>query len=275
MLFDGRNRDADAKRPVAVVNLDDPQSPRVIEAARRGGLAVTGYGAAAAAEVAIRGVHPTPSGLEFDLIDSGTRHSVALGLLGRYNAWNAAAAYGAARALGLEPEVAVAGLEALAGVPGRLERVREGQEFDVVVDYAHTPDALAKALAAVREHARGRLLLVFGCGGDRDRAKRPEMGRVAATAADAAWITNDNPRGEAGEAIAREIAAGDPAARLRVELDRRAAIAGALAEAKSGDALLIAGKGHETTQTVGAQVLPFDDRAVARELLRSRAGAGR
>jgi UDP-N-acetylmuramoyl-L-alanyl-D-glutamate--2,6-diaminopimelate ligase len=155
----------------------------------------------------------------------------------------------------------------VSGVPGRLERVGGSPGFEVVVDYAHTPDALERALAAVREHASGRVLVVFGCGGDRDRTKRPVMGRIAAERADRAWVTNDNPRSEDPRAIADEIVAGAPAGRLDVVLDRREAIAAALAEARRGDLVLIAGKGHETTQTVGDRVLPFDDRAVARELL--------
>jgi len=164
------------------------------------------------------------------------------------------------------------GLETLPGVPGRLERVEAGQPFEVLVDYAHTPDALSRALAAVREHFAGRVLLVFGCGGERDRAKRPLMGRVAAELADRAWVTNDNPRGEDPAAIVSGIVAGAPSAALAIELDRREAIGLALAAARPGDAVLIAGKGHETTQTVGERVLPFDDREVARSWLLARRG---
>src|SRR5262249_33114299 len=161
---------------------------------------------------------------------------------------NAAAAWGAARALGIAREQVRSGLERAPGVPGRLERVDQGQPFELVVDYAHTPDALVSALAAAREDGHGRVLAVFGCGGDRGRAKRPEMGRVAAEAADLAWVTSDNPRSEDPAAIAAEVLAGDRAGRLRLELDRRAAIAAALAAARPGDTVVIAGKGHETTQ---------------------------
>ena len=163
-------------------------------------------------------------------------------------------------------------------VPGRLERIEAGQAFLVVVDYAHTPDALQRALAACREHGRGRVLLVFGCGGDRDRAKRPLMGQAAAAGSDHAWVTNDNPRGEDPETIAAEILAGAPGGALERELDRRVAIAAAVAAARPGDVVLIAGKGHETTQTIGERVMPFDDRDVAREELRviaARAPGGR
>jgi UDP-N-acetylmuramoyl-L-alanyl-D-glutamate--2,6-diaminopimelate ligase len=271
MLFDGRN--GVAGHWVAVVNRDDPAAPAVIDAARRGHGAIVSFGETASADVRIADLAPAPEGLFFHIhVGEGT-HGVRLPLLGRYNAWNAAAAFAAARALHVPAPDIVRGLESVAGVPGRLQRVRAGQPFEVVVDYAHTPDALTRALAAVREHGRGRLLLVFGCGGDRDRGKRPAMGRVAAEGSDVAWVTNDNPRGEDPAAIAAEIVAGAPGQRLRVVLDRRAAIGEALAAARPGDTVLIAGKGHETTQTIGDQVLPFDDRGVARELLSQRENA--
>ena len=190
----------------------------------------------------------------------------------------AAAALAAARALGVDGGSAVRALERFAGVPGRLERVQAGQPFAVVVDYAHTPDALERALAACREHAAGRVLLVFGCGGDRDRGKRPLMGAVAARAADRAWVTNDNPRSEDPAAIADAILAGVPpgtTSRFEVVLDRRGAIGAALAEARPGDVVLVAGKGHETTQTTAGAVVPFDDRLVAGELLRAAPHGGR
>ncbi len=281
MLFDGRNGPT-TKHATAVVNLDDPASARVADAATRGRLALSTYGSgdgegAPALDVRVAGVTPVPGGLELVFLTGfGARpdaerggHAFTLPMLGRHNASNAAAAFAAARALGLPAPAIVLGLQTLAGVPGRLERVDAGQPFEVVVDYAHTPDALALALAACREHVRGRVLLVFGCGGDRDRGKRPLMGRIAGASSDRAWITNDNPRGEDPAAIAAEIAAGS-AQPLPVVLDRRKAIGAALAEARAGDVVLIAGKGHETTQTIGGQVLPFDDRAVAAELLAGR-----
>jgi UDP-N-acetylmuramoyl-L-alanyl-D-glutamate--2,6-diaminopimelate ligase len=268
MLFDGRNGDHDRKPWTAVVNLDDEAAPRVLAAAERGGGARRTFGAAAEAEVRIESVEPRARGIAVRLLErGGTPVALDLPLLGRYNGWNAAGAYAAARALRLEPATIVRGLAATQGVPGRLERVDRGQPFEVVVDYAHTPDALRKALAAAREHATGRLLLVFGCGGDRDRAKRPAMGRVAAEEADEVWVTSDNPRSEDPAAIAREIVTGMEPRGGRVVLDRRAAIAEAIAQASAGDLVLIAGKGHEITQTIGDRVLPFDDRQVAGELL--------
>jgi UDP-N-acetylmuramoyl-L-alanyl-D-glutamate--2,6-diaminopimelate ligase len=160
----------------------------------------------------------------------------------------------------------------VASVPGRNEPVEVGQPFTVLVDYAHTPDGLEQALVAAREVVGdGRVVVVFGCGGDRDRAKRPLMGEVATRLADVAILTSDNPRSEDPAAIIDQVRAGvsRPEAMV-VEPDRRAAIAVALATAEAGDVVIIAGKGHETTQTFGADVLPFDDRAVAAQLLGER-----
>jgi UDP-N-acetylmuramoyl-L-alanyl-D-glutamate--2,6-diaminopimelate ligase len=272
-VFEGRTARRAATRPVAVVNADDPAGVLVCEAALQGAARIVRYGEARHADLRISAVRPRTDGLMVTLADGSRIHTLKLPLLGRYNAWNAAAAFAAARALGVEREPAVLGLSAVLAVPGRLERVQAGQPFDVLVDYAHTPDALRRSLSAVREHVEGRVLLVFGCGGDRDRAKRPLMGRAAAELADRAWVTNDNPRSEDPQAIADAIVSGAPAAGLAVVLDRREAIAAALDEARPGDAVLVAGKGHETTQTVGDRVMPFDDREVARTLLLARPGA--
>jgi len=269
-LFDGRNLDRTRKRSAAVVNVDDPAGAAVIAAARRAGSTILTYGESADADVRIAAADPVPSGLTIRFAHADGESAFVLPMLGRHNAWNAAAAFACVRALGVSAADAARGLARAPGVPGRLERVTAGQDFEVVVDYAHTPDALERALRACRAHTTGRVLLVFGCGGDRDRAKRPLMGAIAARGADRAWVTNDNPRSEDPGAIADQImagAAGAPAGRLIRELDRRAAIAAALAEAGTGELVLIAGKGHETTQTIGEQVLPFDDRQVAREQL--------
>jgi len=277
MLFDGRNGGGRGREWIAGVNADDPASGAVVTAAATGHASSTvRFGAAPGPDLRAHVLATLPHGLRLRLEGALGGRAIArelvLPLLGRFNALNAAGAFVATVATAIASEdQAVRGLEAFAGVPGRLERVEAGQPFGVVVDYAHTPDALERALAACREHAPGRVLCVFGCGGDRDRGKRPRMGAIAAAGADRAWVTNDNPRSEDPAAIAREIAAGAPGAALAVVLDRRAAIAEALAAARAGDIVLIAGKGHETTQTIGAEVLPFDDRAVAREAL----GAGR
>ncbi len=266
MLFDGRN--GDTRKPwTAVVNADDPQGSRVIDAAQRGGGRISTFGSNPAADFRITEVLPVREGIRMALAAQGRPFGLEIPLLGRHNAWNAAASFAAGCALQIEPTEILAGLASIPAVPGRLERVPSGQPFDVVVDYAHTPDALERALLAAREHASGRVLLVFGCGGERDRAKRPLMGRVAAAASDVAWVTNDNPRHEDPEAIAAAILSGAAPGTLRMELDRREAIARAIEEAGPGDLVLIAGKGHESTQTLGSQVMPFDDRVVAGELL--------
>ncbi len=164
----------------------------------------------------------------------------------------------------------LAGLAVTEGVPGRFQAVRAGQPFSVVVDYSHTPDSLENALRAARSVTRGRVLVVFGCGGDRDRGKRPLMGEIGARLADRAFVTSDNPRSEEPLAIIDEIVAGVPAARIgvvTVEPDRRAAIRLALGEARAGDAVVIAGKGHEQGQIIGDRRIPFDDCTVASELL--------
>jgi UDP-N-acetylmuramoyl-L-alanyl-D-glutamate--2,6-diaminopimelate ligase len=177
----------------------------------------------------------------------------------------------AAKLLGIDAEAVVRGVEHVAGVPGRFEAVDEGQAFAVLVDYAHTPEALENVLAEARRLAAGRLVCVFGCGGDRDRAKRPLMGEVVSRLADRAVVTSDNPRSEEPGAIIEEIVAG-MSGEEEVEPDRAAAIARAIEEAAEGDVVLIAGKGHEQGQELRDRTIPFDDREVARDALR-RLGA--
>jgi UDP-N-acetylmuramoyl-L-alanyl-D-glutamate--2,6-diaminopimelate ligase len=191
---------------------------------------------------------------------------------GRFNLLNALAAAVAAEALGLSPTTIAAGLAAAAPVAGRFEAVDAGQPFHVFVDYAHTPDGLEQVLLAAREIAgRGRVLVVFGSGGDRDPTKRGPMGEVAARMADQVVVTSDNPRSEAPSAIIDAVLEGIPdQTHVIVEPDRRAAIDTAIGAARDGDVVIIAGKGHETTQTTGDVVVPFDDRVVARELIEER-----
>jgi UDP-N-acetylmuramoyl-L-alanyl-D-glutamate--2,6-diaminopimelate ligase len=200
----------------------------------------------------------------------GVEERVTLLLAARFNVENALAAATAALALGLPVDAVLRGLAVTEGVPGRFQAVRTGQPFSVVVDYSHTPDSLENALRAARNITQGRVLVVFGCGGDRDRGKRPLMGEIGARLADRAFVTSDNPRSEEPLAIIDEIVAGVPAARagvVTVDPDRRAAIRLALVEARAGDAVVIAGKGHEQGQIIGDRRIPFDDRAVAAELL--------
>jgi UDP-N-acetylmuramoyl-L-alanyl-D-glutamate--2,6-diaminopimelate ligase len=208
---------------------------------------------------------------------------VALPLVGEFNVVNAMVAAECALALGVEPVAVAGGLTTAGAVPGRMEVVAGptlgsadgAAPFTVVVDYAHTPDALSVVLAEAQRLAGdgGRVLVVFGCGGDRDRAKRPEMGAVVGAGADRAYLTSDNPRHEDPLTIIDEVAAGVPAgADLVVEPDRRRAVERALSDARPGDVVIVAGKGHEASQEVGDRRLPFDDREVVRDLLGTAPG---
>jgi UDP-N-acetylmuramoyl-L-alanyl-D-glutamate--2,6-diaminopimelate ligase len=190
----------------------------------------------------------------------------ALRLRGRFNVENALAAVAAARLLGIGEDAIAAGLAAVTGVPGRFEQVDEGQPFTVIVDYAHKPGALENVLNTARGLTEGRVICVFGCGGDRDRGKRPQMGRIAHELADRAILTSDNPRSEDPLAIVEEVLAGAPG--LEVEPDRARAIELAIEGAEAGDVVLIAGKGHEQGQEIAGVLHPFDDREVARQVLR-------
>jgi UDP-N-acetylmuramoyl-L-alanyl-D-glutamate--2,6-diaminopimelate ligase len=261
----------DAKRRLfapgvpAAVNVGDPWGRRLAE--ELGGALTFGLGGDA--DLRPEELALTREGATFRV----GRLRLRTPLPGRFNVENVLAAVAAARLLGLEDDAVAAGVEGVEGVPGRFERVDGGQPFTVLVDYAHTPDSLENVLREARALAEGRLFCVFGCGGDRDREKRPLMGEVAARLADAAVVTSDNPRSEDPEAIIAEVVAGAGAgALLEVEPDRRAAIGVAIGAAREGDVVVIAGKGHEQGQEVGAEKLPFDDREVAREALR-RLGA--
>ncbi|HEY6327396.1 MAG TPA: UDP-N-acetylmuramoyl-L-alanyl-D-glutamate--2,6-diaminopimelate ligase [Candidatus Cybelea sp.] len=248
-----------------VLNADDPYGARWAAELAREGRDVVTYGSAPGAALVAEEIAVAADGSRFT-VDG---RAYELRLPGRFNVWNALAALGAARHLGVDAAIASRALTSLERVAGRMEHLR-GDGVDVVVDYAHTPDALAHALESLRETARGRLAVVFGCGGDRDKGKRPEMGAVAARMADRLYVTNDNPRGEDPQAIAGAIVAGIAKREHVVELDRRRAIERAIGEARSGDVVLIAGKGHETYQIIGDRVLPFDDAQVARAALSLR-----
>jgi UDP-N-acetylmuramoyl-L-alanyl-D-glutamate--2,6-diaminopimelate ligase len=245
----------------AVVNVDDVRGRQIVDVAT---IPVTPYSLADADEI------------EVDATSARFRwhgHPVRLPFGGRFNVSNAVAAATVASLLGVDDATIADGLRGAPPVPGRMEAVDAGQPFRVVVDFAHTPDALAGLLDEVRAATSGRVIVVFGCGGDRDAAKRPQMGQAAAERADVVVVTSDNPRDEDPDAIIAAVVAGVPMPRrsaLVVEPDRRAAIALGLDAAGPGDVVVIAGKGHETTQTIGGRRLPFDDRVVARELLEAR-----
>jgi len=249
----------------AVVNTDDPWAKRMT--AGFGGN-VLGFGLGPEAQLRAVDLVNEPSGLRFTLQGpDGYRRPLATALLGRVNALNLLAAIGAGWSLGLDPDAVVAAAASLPRVRGRFERVFAGQPFTVVVDYAHTPDALTNVLGLARELARGKVRVVFGCGGDRDRGKRPLMAHAASAGADAVLVTSDNPRSEAPLAIIEEIVHGLPAARAQVDPDRASAIRTAVRAAQPGDVVVIAGKGHEDYQIIGDQKLPFDDVREARAAL--------
>ena len=257
----------------AVVNADDPAGATMVK-----GLDVPVLSFGLGADARVRAVTHTSDldGIHMTVDTPRGRLTLRSPLIGEHNVMNLLGAVGAGLALGLAPDVIASALGAVGTVPGRFEQVRAGQPFLVVVDYAHTPDALARVLATARKITRGRLGVVFGCGGDRDRGKRPIMGELAARLADHAWVTSDNPRSERPQAIIDEIMVGvarvDGArGRSATEPDRARAIRAALSWAAAGDTVVIAGKGHETYQIVGTDALDFDDRAVAREILGGKA----
>ena len=219
-----------------------------------------------------------PDALTFGLspraeVGPGALEGIDLRLRGRFNVENALAAIAGARLLQIDEDTVARGIEAVHGVPGRFEALDEGQPFTVIVDYSHKPAALENVLRTARGLARGRLICVFGCGGDRDRGKRPVMGRIAAQLADLAIVTSDNPRSEDPEAIIDEILEGvSDRDEVEVEPDRRKALARAIELARAGDVVVIAGKGNEQGQEFHDRTVPFDDREVARDVLR-RLGA--
>jgi UDP-N-acetylmuramoyl-L-alanyl-D-glutamate--2,6-diaminopimelate ligase len=247
----------------AVVWTDDPKSGEVMERARRRGHELLTVGRQGET---IRLVEQKPTALGQTLLleHGGKSHRLQLPLIGAYQAANVLTAAGLVLATGSEWATTFSAMQRVAPVRGRLERaVISGRGVPVYIDYAHTPDALEAAIAALRPHVQGRLITVFGAGGDRDQGKRPEMGRVAATVSDVAIITDDNPRSEDPALIRSAILAAAPGA--KEVPGRREAIAEAIRIARDGDIVLVAGKGHETGQIVGDKVLPFDDVAVARE----------
>ena len=259
---------------VAVVNIDDPYGERL--AARISSEAAPArlvtFGENPRADVRAEEVVLNFRDTAFRLVWPGGTRAVESPLIGRYNVSNVLAAAAAAWALGRDPSVFAPRLRGFKGVAGRMERIEEGQPFNVLVDYAHTDDALRNALGMLRAITPGRLLVVFGCGGNRDRTKRPRMVQAVQEFADHAFATADNPRGEQLERIFTDMRGGvsDPSRMTWVD-DRRRAISLALDSAKAGDSLLIAGKGHEGYQEFADTVIPFDDRQVVRELIAVKA----
>lgn len=264
LLFQADGRPAP---PFAVINADDEWGAKIplTETAN-----ILRYGQGPGADVQAVDVSAGFEGLRFRLLHGGEVYEVESPLLGRVNVYNILAAFAAGLTYDLEPEVILHGIRARRSVPGRFERIDEGQPFLVIIDYAHTDDALRNVLAASRDLKPKRILTVFGCGGDRDRTKRPLMGEAAAQGSDFVVLTSDNPRSEDPLTIMNDALVGLRRYDVphRIEPDRETAIRIALAEANAGDLVLIAGKGHETYQVLKDRTIPFDDREVARRLLR-------
>jgi UDP-N-acetylmuramoyl-L-alanyl-D-glutamate--2,6-diaminopimelate ligase len=262
--FEAKRMLFEAEPGVRIVNVDDSYGRRLAEEFE----CLTFSAEGADADYRATDVEFDAGGATFTVAG---RAEVRTGMPGHFNVANALAAFAVAEALGVDAGTAAAGLAAAARVPGRFEPIDEGQGFGVLVDYAHTPDSIENALRAARRLTAGKLISVFGAGGDRDKAKRPLMGRAGGVLSDLAIVTSDNPRSEDPEAIVAEVAAGarEGDAELIVEVDRHAAIALAVGRAKPGDTVVIAGKGHEQGQEFeGGRKVPFDDREVARAELR-------
>lgn len=252
----------------AVINVDSPYARDIISVA---GAPVVTYGLDNPADLQASNIQVDSRGTTFSLKGPGMECTMKLRLVGRFNVYNALAACAVGLMEKVDPQVIKRALEETAGVPGRFETVNEGQEFGVIVDYAHTPDGLHNILRTAREITEGRVITVFGCGGDRDRTKRPLMGEAAAVHSDFCIITSDNPRSEVPGAIIDDILPGVQkiTSNYRIIENRREAISEALRMAREGDTVIIAGKGHEDYQLVGDDVLHFDDREEARAALRS------
>jgi UDP-N-acetylmuramoyl-L-alanyl-D-glutamate--2,6-diaminopimelate ligase len=264
MLFEGAGGDPPR---FAVLNTDDDYSRRLRLHARTERL---WYGMTPDADLRPRHIVSSFQGLRFDLQFRKQRFAIESPLIGKINVYNILAACATGLSYGLAPEVVARGIASLKAVPGRFERVDEGQPFVVVVDYAHTDDALRNVIAVARGLNPRRVITLFGCGGDRDRAKRPLMGQAAAEASDFVVLTSDNPRSEDPLTIMNDALVGVRRTDVAhvVEPDREAAIRRALKEAREGDIVILAGKGHETYQVLKDKTIDFDDRAVAREVLK-------
>ncbi|MCO1601246.1 UDP-N-acetylmuramoyl-L-alanyl-D-glutamate--2,6-diaminopimelate ligase [Desulfosporosinus nitroreducens] len=252
-------------KKISILNGDDPAFG---ELSRASAAPVVSYGINNAVDYRAENVEVTPEGVQFQVRFSESVQDIWFSTPGFFSVYNALAAFAWGVERGYLPSAVAEALGEIPGVPGRFESVRQGQPFQVIVDYAHTPDGLENVVRTARDFTAGRLLTVFGCGGDRDRTKRPLMGKVASQGSNFLFVTSDNPRTEDPDRIIEEIITGVSGADYVTLRDRREAIWRACYLAKPGDTILIAGKGHETYQIFGTEVHPFDDREVAREALR-------
>ena len=267
-LFSGLHGHKSAK--VSVLNGDDPafQSLKDSSAAP-----VVSYGLTPGLDYCAGNPEIRPDGVSFQVDFKGKTQQIHFATPGIFSVYNALAAFAWGVERGFAPELVAHALEEIHGVPGRFESIKMGQPFQVIVDYAHTPDGLENVLRTARSFTKGRLITVFGCGGDRDRTKRPIMGKASAEWSDFIIVTSDNPRTEDPLQIIQDIVPGVAGADYVLQPDRREAIFSAVEQAGAGDTVLIAGKGHEDYQIIGKEVHPFDDRLVARDALR-RQGYG-
>lgn len=263
--------EAGRKEAIAFVNADDPGSDRIASFVKCARLVT--YGIQKNADIRAVGVNVSVGGTTFAIAYASKLYPVTLKLHGAFNVYNALGAFCIGIANRIEPELIIEGLEGVSAVPGRFESIDCGQDFTVIVDYAHTPDGLSKVLETARSFVKGRLIVVFGCGGDRDKTKRPIMGEIAFCSSDFAIITSDNPRTENPDVILHDIEVGLMQAGARaghdycIVPDRYDAIFQSLDLALPGDAVLICGKGHETYQIIGDNKIEFDDRQVVRKIM--------
>ena len=268
LLFDALGTPA-----VAVINFDDSWGQYMVETTKAARLT---YGVQAGADVRATNISLTMRGTAFNIAHGGSVYAIDTPLIGRFNVSNVLAAFTAGIALGVSPEKATEAIHQMNSVRGRFERYASPQGWTAIIDYAHTPDALLKALLAVRDlfgqPKKGKIITVFGCGGNRDRSKRPQMGEIAAAHSDVVVVTSDNPRHEDPLAIINEVAAGIPkGTNVIMEVDRERAIHAALTKAAKNDVVLIAGKGHEDYQVVGDEKIPFSDRKIVERYILSHA----
>ncbi|WLR59667.1 UDP-N-acetylmuramoyl-L-alanyl-D-glutamate--2,6-diaminopimelate ligase [Guptibacillus hwajinpoensis] len=254
------------RKKVAVLNADDQASEQYEQMTSAH---ILKYGIDNNADIMANNISFSANGTSFHLVTPEEERDVKLMLTGKFSVYNALAAIAACLSNGLSLDRILESLEQIAGVPGRFELVDEGQEFPVIVDYAHTPDSLENVLLTVKEMSKGNVFAVVGCGGDRDRTKRPLMAKIATELADTAVLTSDNPRSEDPEQILDDMVEGVSGHYIRIT-DRAEAIHHAVTHAVEGDVVLIAGKGHETYQIIGDQVLDFDDRQIARQAIKER-----
>lgn len=258
-LFDSSKR--------AVINADDESGRKILNSLN---VPAISYGIDNMADLRARNVKVSAQGVCYEADIDGRRFFVSYRVPGIFSVYNSLAAIGTGLSLGISPEILISAMENVKGVPGRFETVNAGQDFTVIVDYSHTPDGLENVLKTIKTFVMGRIITVFGCGGDRDRKKRPMMGEIASKLSDYCIITSDNPRSEDPEAIIEEIERGIINNNYEKVVDRREAIARAIDMAKKGDVVLIAGKGHEDYQILKDRVIHFNDREVAAEFLTKR-----